>query len=681
MREISRMNLAIFLITAVITFAIVLTTIFSLKSGIYDIFPYFYIIPVILIAYSNPRLGVYFTIVLGWIYLSLVYLYGPFDIRLYATSSAWFYIFITLGVVISAFSNEIAKERKFRDIFLNSQAGIFTFRPGDQLIRVANTQVASLLGYTPEEMQNLHIADIIPDTEEMSGFFQKLENEGKISDAEVTLQKKDGSRVWVLITASRTSGDQVICSAVDITERKRIKDELRYTEIHYRALFDSAGDAIIIHDFEGNIFEANAIASEQSGYSRQELEQMHLSDLDILPAREAAGTWVQEIRKKGISIRETLLKTREGATIPVEISSKVIEYYRSPAVITIIRDLRARKEAENALRESERRYRMIGDLIPFGVWITDAGGTLTYASQSFLDLIGMTLDECRRNGWMKKLPVEQRESTRNDWKQCVETGCFWDYEYRIVDRQGTEHFILSRGAPMRDASGRIVSWVGIHFDISQRRRYENRLEASLREKEVIIKEVHHRVKNNMQVISGFLQLQTNYLTDQESIEKLEECQMRVKTMALVHEKLYQSKYLGFINTRDYIQSLISDLMNSYLLRSDISIEQDIDDVNINLDTAIPCGLILNELLTNALKYAFNGRESGTISVSLHLNPDHRFSLDISDDGVGLPPGLDIAQAPTLGLQLVTVLVRQIGGEMQVGGPPGTSFHISFPEKF
>jgi PAS domain S-box-containing protein len=681
MREISRMNLAIFLITAVITFAIVLTTIFSLKSGIYDIFPYFYIIPVILIAYSNPRLGVYFTIILGWIYLSLVYLYGPFDIRLYATSSAWFYIFITLGVVISAFSNEIAKERKFRDIFLNSQAGIFTFGPGDQVIRIANTQVASLLGYTPEEMQKLRIADIIPDIDERERFFQTLGNEGKVSDAEITLQKKDGSRVWVLITASRTLGDQVICSTVDITERKRIKDELRFTEIHYRALFDSAGDAIIIHGIDGKIFEANMIAGEQTGYSRQELEQMHLSDLHILPAGEAAETWIQEIRRKGISIRETLMHTREGGTIPVEISSKVIEYYRSPAIITIIRDLRARKEAENALRESERRYRMIGDLIPFGVWITDADGTLTYASQSFLDLIGMTLEECRKVSWMSRLPVEQRESAQNDWKQCVETGCFWDYEYRIVDRFGTEHFILSRGAPMKDESGRIVSWAGIHFDISQRRRYENRLEASLREKEVIIKEVHHRVKNNMQVISGFLQLQTNYLKDQESIDKLEECQMRVKTMALVHEKLYQSKYLGFINTRDYIQSLVSDLMNSYLLRSDISIEQDIDDVNIDLDTAIPCGLILNELLTNALKYAFKGRESGTISVSLHLKSDHRFSLDVSDDGVGLPPGLDIAQAPTLGLQLVSVLVRQIGGDMQVEGDHGTRFHISFPEKF
>ena len=185
----------------------------------------------------------------------------------------------------------------------------------------------------------------------------------------------------------------------------------------------------------------------------------------------------------------------------------------------------------------------------------------------------------------------------------------------------------------------------------------------------------------MQVISSFLQLQSNYIGDRDSVEKLEECQMRVKTMALVHEKFYQSKYLGFINTRDYIQSLISDLMHSYMLRTDISISQEIDDVNIDLDTAIPCGLILNELISNSLKYAFTGRESGTISTELHLGPDHRFTLDVRDDGVGLPPGLDIENASTLGLQLVTILVRQIGGEMQVEGTSGTWFHITFPEKF
>ncbi len=681
MEEISRSSLAIFLLLVLITLGIVLTTIFSLKNGFFDIFPYFYLIPVILISLTHPRMGVILTVFLGWMYLGLVYWYGPDDLRVYASGIAWFYIFITLGVVISAFSRDTAGEKQFKEIFFNSQAGFFTFDTKTLGILVSNPHIARTLGYTPEEMNTLPLPALVPDSTELEGFLQKLAIERKISDVEMSMQRKDGRTVWMMVTASLTSRDQAICSAVDISERKRIKDELRYTEVHYRTLFDSAGDAIIIHDFSGRIYEANAITSELTGYSRADLESMHLSDLDTTMTGDRFPAWISELRRKGSTLQESVCRTRDGRDIPIEVSSKIIEYYRSPSIISIFRDISVRKQAENALRESEERYRMIGDLIPFGVWIADKSGTFMYASPSFLDLIGMTLEECQKENWMKRLPSESSENATNDWKQCVISGCFWDYEYRIVDRQGQEHFILSRGSPIKDESGRVLSWVGIHFDISERRRYQNRLEASLKEKEVIIKEVHHRVKNNMQVISGFLQLQSHYVKDQSSIAMLEECQSRVRTMALVHEKLYQSRYLGFINAREYIESLVSDLIHSYKLDKDISFNIDIENVNIDLDIAIPCGLIINELVTNAFKYAFIGRKAGVISISLHLGADHWFILGVRDDGTGLPEGLDIEHASTLGLQLVTVLVRQIGGDMVVEGPPGASFSIRFPEKF
>lgn len=681
MKEISRFNLTLLLFTALVTLGIILTSIFSLKTGIFEIFPYFFIIPVLLIIFTSPRVGVIFSVFLGLIYVGLVFLYGPPDILAYATGIAWFYILISLAVVISAFANEITGERKFRDLFLNSQAGIFTFHMKNQNIIMSNPKISSILGYSPEEMNHLTISALLPDNTEIEGFFGKLKSEKKISDVEMTLQRKEGIRVWVLVTASLTSGDEALCSVVDITERKRIRDELKYTEIHYRTLFDSAGDAMIIYDFEGNIYEANTLASILTGYSYAELFKMTMADLNPGDTDETKSAVIRELRRKGSILRETTIQTKDNRMIPIEMSSNVIEYYRSPSIISILRDITARKRAETALRESESRYRMIGDLIPFGVWVANADGLLTYASQSFLDLINMSIDECQVETWMKMLPNENRESTINDWKHCVESGSFWDYEYRIPDSKGTDHYILSRGAPLRDSSGRVLSWAGIHFDITERRRNENRIEASLKEKEVIIKELHHRVKNNMQVISGFLQLQSQYIEDQDSVEKLEECQNRVKTMALVHEKLYQTKYLGYINAREYIESLISDLMNSYVLDTHISMNIDIENVNINLDTAIPCGLILNELITNSIKYAFRDRESGSISVGLHLSQDHFFTLDVRDDGMGLPKNLDIANASTLGLQLVAVLVRQLGGEMHVEGNSGARFFITFPEKF
>jgi two-component sensor histidine kinase len=152
-------------------------------------------------------------------------------------------------------------------------------------------------------------------------------------------------------------------------------------------------------------------------------------------------------------------------------------------------------------------------------------------------------------------------------------------------------------------------------------------------------------------------------------------------MALVHEKLYQSKHLGFINVAEYIKSLTSELQESYVVQTEVKFEVDVENININLDTAIPCGLIINELLTNSLKYAFKGKSSGTLGISLHLSPDHQFTLKVSDDGVGLPTNFDIKSTATLGMQLVQVLVRQLGGEIRITSQQGTTFTITFPEKF
>lgn len=164
------------------------------------------------------------------------------------------------------------------------------------------------------------------------------------------------------------------------------------------------------------------------------------------------------------------------------------------------------------------------------------------------------------------------DRTIADWHQCIQTGSVWDYEYWIVDKKGNVFIVLSRGSPHTDSAGKITSWIGIHLDITERKRYEDRLEASLREKEVVIKEVHHRVKNNMQVISGFLELQSNYIEDPIAVEKLIECQRRVRTMALVHEKLYQSKTLGAINAAEYIKSLVTDLTDSYSLSTKVDVQ-------------------------------------------------------------------------------------------------------------
>jgi PAS domain S-box-containing protein len=453
------------------------------------------------------------------------------------------------------------------------------------------------------------------------------------------------------------------------------------SEKRYRTLVNQLPDYIIVHR-EGVIQYVNPPAARMLGYTPSGIMGMTI-DRFISPRSLPVVANAMERRKAGetVGFYEISIVAHDGNQREVIVKGVQILYDGTPATLNVLTDITELRQAEEALHSSEERYRKIGDLIQFGVWMADADGNFTYLSQSFLDLLEMPFTECVNGGWMKRLAAQDRDRTATDWKQCIGSGCFWDYEYRITSKAGKDTFVLSRGAPIIDSRGNVTSWAGIHFDITDLRLSANRLEASLREKEIIIKEVHHRVKNNMQVISGFLLLQSQYITDPKSVQMMEDAQQRVKTMALVHERLYQSRSLEFIDAADYIRSLVADLMNSSILSTAIGTEVEVDHINITLDMAIPIGLIINELVTNSLKHAFAGRPQGKLTINLHLGDDHRVHLTVGDDGAGLPSDYSERSMTTLGTQLVKVLVGQLGGEMKIESSNGAKFIISFPEKF
>src|SRR5512145_490057 len=185
MKTISTQRTLWLSVTALLTVGIILVSIYSLKNGFYDIFPYFYILPILMIAYYYPRYSVYITVLLGWIFLGLVYLYGPADIRLYTSSFAFFYIFVSLGIVISAFSGQMMQERKYREIFENSQAGIFTFDIELQQIREVNEQAAAILGYTREDLATRLFSSLWFDDAQETKFMKKIQVDGHIADMEI----------------------------------------------------------------------------------------------------------------------------------------------------------------------------------------------------------------------------------------------------------------------------------------------------------------------------------------------------------------------------------------------------------------------------------------------------------------------------------------------------------------
>ncbi len=227
----------------------------------------------------------------------------------------------------------------------------------------------------------------------------------------------------------------------------------------------------------------------------------------------------------------------------------------------------------------------------------------------------------------------------------------------------------------------ILTYVSTQVAVAiQRKRAEEALKASLREKEVLLKEIHHRVKNNMQVISSLLSLQSRHLEDPKAIGMFKDSQHRIRSMALVHEKLYQAKDLSRIDFGQYLQNLIVYLVHSYQIDSGrIGLKIDVGGAALDINTAVPCGLLVNELVTNALKHAFPGGRKGEVRVTLRTGAGGKLTLTVGDNGIGWPAETDFRKTETLGMQLVTMLVDQLDGSIDLERKAGTAFRISFRE--
>jgi len=234
-----------------------------------------------------------------------------------------------------------------------------------------------------------------------------------------------------------------------------------------------------------------------------------------------------------------------------------------------------------------------------------------------------------------------------------------------------EQRVNERTAALRHSNEELAS------EIADRKWAEEQIKASLQEKEVLLKEIHHRVKNNLQIISSLLNLQAGYIEDEKTLEILKAGESRVASMAMIHEQLYLSGDLAKVNFTEYIENLVANLFNSYNVNSEaIALKINVDNVNLKLDAAIHCGLIINELISNSLKYAFPAGKEGEICIDLYRNNNH-FILTVSDNGIGFPKDLDFHNTASLGLQIVTALTNQLEGMIELNRDRGTEFKILF----
>jgi PAS domain S-box-containing protein len=462
----------------------------------------------------------------------------------------------------------------------------------------------------------------------------------------------------------------------DISDRKQAEASLR----RYERIVSATTDAIVLLD---------------RNYTYQSVNQAYLSWHDSQP-EDVLGHPVSDLLP--LDLYETTVKPQldqclAGEVVQYEmwnhyptLGSQFLSVTYDPyvdadqtisGVVVSLRNITRLKQAEVELQLQS----LIVSNIAEGVCMVKVhDGIFVYANPKFERMFGYDPGEL----------IGQHVSIVNYEDRNINTAAIFEqlagailvqgeatYEVHNVKKDGSPFWCQATTSVFEHTTYGTV-FVVVQQDITERKQAERMLQASLKEKEVLLKEIHHRVKNNLGVVDGLLQMQMRRSQNPEVVETLKESQNRIASIAMVHEKLYGSNDLAEIDFAHYIADLTAHLFDSYNIRSSqIQLTTHIDPVTLDIDTAIPCGLIVNELVSNALKYAFSGTQAGEIQVTLQHRLDQSLALIVRDNGSGLPQGFDFKQAKTLGMTLVKGLVKQLKGTLEINNQPGTTVIITF----
>jgi PAS domain S-box-containing protein len=476
-----------------------------------------------------------------------------------------------------------------------------------------------------------------------------------------------------------------LSSARDITERKRAEEKLRESEEKYRAFIETNQEWIWQINNEGIHTYSNPAIEQILGYSIKDIvgknATIHMHPEDRREIEEMLPKWIKN--KKGWNNLVLRWLHKDGsirwlesnAVVMLDVNGELIGFRGSD------RDITERKRADEAVRKSEEKYRGLTENVNLGIYRNTVGpeGKFIEANPA---LVGMFEYKSKEEFLAINVSdLYQNAEGRNKFNDKMLKEGFVRGEELWLRKADGSLFIGSVSAvAVKDEQGHVKYYDGIIDDITERKRAEEALWASLREKEVLLREVHHRVKNNMQVISSLFNLQAGYTTNEECRGILKEGQARIRSMSLVHEKLYQSRDMSKIDLADYIQGLAAHLFHVYLVNPEqVRMETEFEELSLDINSAVPCGLILNELISNALKHAFPEGRTGVIKIGLRRGPGGAVELRVADDGVGFPKGLDFRKAESFGLQIVNLLVDQLEATIEIDRTKGTAFTVTFHE--
>ncbi len=531
---------------------------------------------------------------------------------------------------------------------------------------------------------------------------------------EFRLKHKDGHYIDLLDQTVFIRDDQgTVVRAVgncwDVSDRKQAEKALQQSEAQFRSIFEQNTVSSAIMDEQARFVQVNQAYCELLGYSESELLGKSAIELTYPSDQFKCAAVINAIKQKYRSSyrieKRYIRKDGQLRWVSIYVTSALTDFMISTAVdITSYKEAELRlqqlnqnlgnlvQEQTQALQKNEELFRRLFDEAPIGIAIVHGkSGQIEQVNQEFCNMLGYSVEELQGVSYRDISDARDLALEAPYVEQVlaqVSTG--YQIEKRYIRKNGKVFWaqltsrVLSHQAPQSP-----LYTLGMIEDISDRKQAEQllqdqqlQLQASLEEKDILLKEVHHRVKNNLQIISSLLQMQTRRISDEPIAMLLRESCNRIQSIALIHEQLYQSSDLSKIIFSEYLDTLIAHLFVSYGIRANrVAFSINSDNKYLTLNTAIPCGLIVTELVSNALKYAFPQGQTGSIKIELHhqSNPENTIGrLVVADDGIGLPIDLDWQNTQSLGLLIVKNLVKQIKGSITLDRSTGCHFEICFP---
>ena len=636
----------------------------------------------------------------------------------------------------------------FQEITDSISGLIYIYDLEEQRNIYSNQYVTSALGYTPLEIQqmgqNLFPQIIHPEDLPQILARAKMQETLTINDndslwaIEYQIRHADGSWRWWYSRNhpfryhSDGRAKQIVGFAQDITDRKHIELELQSSQHFLQTITETIPGLVYIYDLQAhqNIY-INSLAPEILGYTKAQIDELgsnflgqiiHPEDLAIITPlvmeqlaqgaiakseyrlRNAQGEWrwalenttvfqasaegvPQQLLGIVIDIHDRKVAEATLREVNIELENRVTERTQElwRTNINLAHEINQKIEIEAALRQSEEFFRAIFEQAAVGINIADADGKLIKVNQKMCEMLGYTEAELLAMTWMDATAPEfvPRGLEYNAKRNRGEVGS-QSIEKQGICKDGSRLWVNTTISLLRDPLTNLSYDLAITQDISDRKAAEAQIQANLQEKELLLKEIHHRVKNNLQVISSLLTLQSQNLEDPAILTLFQDSQTRIYAIALIHDQLYKTTQFDQINFAEYIKNLVSHLhqLHSYSLDS-IQIQTNIADLLLNVETAIPCGLIINELVINALKYAFPESINSIdkqIIIELQQLSDQQLSLSIKDNGIGILNDYHkLETTDTLGLRLVKILTQQLEGEITLTCNSGTEFAIIFKE--